>query len=55
MEEIFVCTCDKEIKFLGEEWDEVSDDLKELIQQMLTKDPKSRPDIETVSTHKWLL
>ena len=32
MEEIFVCTCDKEIKFFGEEWDEYSDELKDLIQ-----------------------
>lgn len=53
MEEIFVCTCDKQIRFQGEEWEDASDEVKDLIQSMLQKEPQKRPNIEDVCNHKW--
>jgi calcium-dependent protein kinase len=35
-------------------WERISDDAKKLIQRMLQKDPKFRPDINEVINDKWL-
>jgi len=40
-------------KWLGRNWDKVSPEAKDLIQQMLNPDPKLRPSVEDCLKHKW--
>lgn len=38
----------------AEIWDSVSKDAKDLVQKMLTVDPKCRPSVDTVLKHPWI-
>ena len=53
MEEVFACTCEKDVIFNSDEWEDISETCKDLINSMLNKDPMHRPDIETVVNHPW--
>mmetsp|Transcript_19902 Transcript_19902/g.19923 ORF Transcript_19902/g.19923 Transcript_19902/m.19923 type:complete len:81 (+) Transcript_19902:672-914(+) len=35
-------------------WASVSDDAKDCVRKMLTKNPINRPTIDEISQHKWL-
>lgn len=41
--------------WLGDNWDTVSADAKDLIQKLLTPDPAKRPDIKTALKHPWIV
>lgn len=41
--------------WLGDNWDTVSAEAKDLIKQMLIQDPAKRPDIATLLKHPWIV
>ena len=45
----------RKLEFKGEKWDIISDILKDLITQMLEKDPRKRPTIDGVLEHAWFI
>ena len=53
MEDYFFRSQYETVKFDHEEWDDIHDDLKELITMMLDKKPSERPKIEQVLKHPW--
>ena len=42
-----------QLEFKGETWDKISDKLKDLITNMLQKDPSKRLTIDEVLEHPW--
>ena len=48
-----MATCYKKVNLKGPEWDKASDHVKDLIVQMLAKNPIKRPCIEQVRQHPW--
>lgn len=51
--ELFQQITTKDVKLTGTVWDAISQDCKNLIQSMLTKDDQLRPSAETLLKHKW--
>eukprot|EP01061_Rhynchopus_euleeides_P010991 TRINITY_DN20565_c0_g1_i1.p1 TRINITY_DN20565_c0_g1~~TRINITY_DN20565_c0_g1_i1.p1 ORF type:complete len:595 (+),score=224.00 TRINITY_DN20565_c0_g1_i1:230-1786(+) len=43
-----------ELRFHGQVWDGVSDDAKDFIRKLLTKDPHARPSAADALQHRWI-
>jgi len=54
-ESLFQNIKEQEVIFPPQHWSSVSQDAKDLIQQLLAKDAASRPDANTVLNHPWIL
>jgi len=50
--ELFQQITTKDVRLTGTVWDAISQDCKNLIQSMLTKDDQLRPSAETLLKHK---
>jgi len=51
--EIFKRVLQQSLEFDPNEWSEVSDEAKDLLEQMLVKDPRKRISAEDAMNHVW--
>ena len=53
MEDYFFKTSFEDVKFTNPEWKKITNEMMDLIKQMLIKDPKERPTMTQVLKHPW--
>jgi calcium-dependent protein kinase len=51
--EIFKRVLQQNLEFDPNEWSEISDEVKDLLEQMLVKDPKKRISAVDAMNHRW--